>query len=630
MKTSKVIHCYSSLGLILLVLISVATMTAQTWQPPIGIPAPEFGIVESYRIYDQVANRNPALTYVQNSEGGFYTHYVQYETGIDTNNPYGTEASPRRTVPATLSEGAVVELHGVYSDNSAGEFVVNSGGTAARPVFVRGFDQAQRPTLPFKMLPKGAYLIIENMLFTAGLDFGQAPDYMAVRHSEFIEMDRNAINSRGTSTDYASYIVIFHNEIHNGDGRWDQGTADIDKGGVHISRYSHHIWVLDNHIYYNTGGGVNIGGYNYPSAELYHIYVGRNHGHHNRQSSFACKRAEHLVFSQNHSHHNALSNQAGELGSGILAQYGPQHVWMLHNTIHDSACGIRIASYDTEGDQYVYAIGNLITDIDHPETSFASGVGIANRGAERMFCVNNTLSRVKEGIKKGGEIVNNVIAEVTTGKCVITESASDPFVLAHNLFFQPTGEVFIDYGNVSGNVAQMEAALPAQAYGNITTNPLFVDPESGNFTLLLTSPARDSGVVSDVYQTFQNLYGLDIRCDHAGIVRPQGAAWDIGAFEYLAGCPILLLTSPNGAETWRRGESRAITWNANGVSGDLVIELLQNGQLVGVITSSVAASAGTFSWTVGQLANGQFITGPNLKIRIHTASGLVLGEKKIQ
>ena len=46
------------------------------WEAPIGIPVPEFGIEESYRMYDNVSNRNPALTYVENSEGGFYTHYV--------------------------------------------------------------------------------------------------------------------------------------------------------------------------------------------------------------------------------------------------------------------------------------------------------------------------------------------------------------------------------------------------------------------------------------------------------------------------------------------------------------------------------------------------------------------------
>jgi len=40
------------------------------WDPPIGIPKPSFGIEETYRMYDDPANRNPELTYHQNAEGG--------------------------------------------------------------------------------------------------------------------------------------------------------------------------------------------------------------------------------------------------------------------------------------------------------------------------------------------------------------------------------------------------------------------------------------------------------------------------------------------------------------------------------------------------------------------------------
>jgi len=74
------------------------TITANfdTWQPPIGIPAPEFGILETYRMYDDPANRNPDLTYHQNSEGGYYTHYIDntHPNATNTDNPYGTASVP--------------------------------------------------------------------------------------------------------------------------------------------------------------------------------------------------------------------------------------------------------------------------------------------------------------------------------------------------------------------------------------------------------------------------------------------------------------------------------------------------------------------------------------------------------
>lgn len=88
----------------------------------------------------------------------------------------------------------------------------------------------------------------------------------------------------------------------------------------------------------------------------------------------------------------------------------------------------------------------------------------------------------------------------------------------------------------------------------------------------------------------------------------------------------LTITSPNGGESWRRGESRPITWTATGVSEPLVIELMQGPTLLGVLASGVAPTPGAFAWTVGRLADGTFRTGPNVKIRIRTASGQVMAE----
>ena len=77
------------------------------WEPPIGIPRPEFGIEESYRMYDIEANRNPSLLYAMNEEGGFYTHYVDNSVScIDSGNPYGTAANPRCTIPTIVGASA--------------------------------------------------------------------------------------------------------------------------------------------------------------------------------------------------------------------------------------------------------------------------------------------------------------------------------------------------------------------------------------------------------------------------------------------------------------------------------------------------------------------------------------------
>jgi hypothetical protein len=50
----------------------------------------------------------------------------------------------------------------------------------------------------------------------------------------------------------------------------------------------------------------------------------------------------------------------------------------------------------------------------------------------------------------------------------------------------------------------------------------FTDPASDNYSLTSDSPAVDSGI---------SLSALGIMTDYVGVSRPQGPAFDIGAFE---------------------------------------------------------------------------------------------------
>jgi len=94
-------------------------------------------------------------------------------------------------------------------------------------------------------------------------------------------------------------------------------------------------------------------------------------------------------------------------------------------------------------------------------------------------------------------------------------------------------------------------------------------------------------------------------------------------YEALIGIPTLTVLSPNDGEQWHRGETRQITWTAQNLTGNLVIELVQNDAVAGTIASSVAASAGSYTWTVGRLESDTFVTGTNLKIRIRTPDNAV-------
>jgi len=47
-----------------------------------------------------------------------------------------------------------------------------------------------------------------------------------------------------------------------------------------------------------------------------------------------------------------------------------------------------------------------------------------------------------------------------------------------------------------------------------------------------TSPAINTGIAHEVYATFYNTYGIDIKKDMDGATRQFNSLWDIGAYEY--------------------------------------------------------------------------------------------------
>ncbi|MDY7225504.1 lamin tail domain-containing protein [Hyalangium rubrum] len=67
----------------------------------------------------------------------------------------------------------------------------------------------------------------------------------------------------------------------------------------------------------------------------------------------------------------------------------------------------------------------------------------------------------------------------------------------------------------------------------------------------------------------------------------------------------LTLTSPNGGESWSGGSSKAITWSSSNVSNVKLEYTLFNGGSWTVIASSVAASTGSYTWTLPNTASTQ-------------------------
>jgi hypothetical protein len=113
-------------------------------------------------------------------------------------------------------------------------------------------------------------------------------------------------------------------------------------------------------------------------------------------------------------------------------------------------------------------------------------------------------------------------------------------VVRNNIFMNVSSSYWAsDGGQVTGDGnLVMGAAAPAKpgAHDQVDTDPRFVDAANNDFHLGPDSPAIDRGEARP-----------DVTADHDGTVRPQGAGWDIGAYEYCAGaCPTAPVTPWGG------------------------------------------------------------------------------------
>ena len=105
--------------------------------------------------------------------------------------------------------------------------------------------------------------------------------------------------------------------------------------------------------------------------------------------------------------------------------------------------------------------------------------------------------------------------------------------LRNNIIYQLPGEIYLD-----GSKAQITGEKnlwfgagnsPPQTQGNVNADPQFVDLGKFDFHLLNSSPAKDAGTTVLPANPF--VLGKAHATDRDGVARPQGKAFDLGAYE---------------------------------------------------------------------------------------------------
>jgi hypothetical protein len=450
--------------------------------PPIGIPAPPFGINESHTQYKGQTFAAGGFVY-RDAGNGPYSHFVNRSGGCSDNNAYGTETAPRCTIPSSLPAGSVVEVRGT----GYGGATWNANGTASNPVFIRGVGANSKPRFTEDVTVNGSYVIVEYLDLSPGRIFLSATR-SSLRHSEV----HDSTKAGALVLPRASYTVVYANRIH--------GITGGDKHGVNPSGGIDHVWILDNIIYECEGDAVQfchacIGGGNGPAE----MYIGRN---------------------------QMYSVTTGENAIDVKETRGPviiseNEMWGYKDTSHSNGEALRINDEGDQGDFWI--IANKFRDTLHaiqPSRNHSTGVHIIGNvfqnvsgraiGADADTVVNNTFYNVGSAIESGTDVRNNIIVNAST-------------------------HIGNDVGSCSNNLVFGGGSGKSGCANQTTVNPMFVNAAGGDFRLQSGSPARNSGSASSIYQTFQSKTGRSIAFDYNGVPRPQEGSWDRGAFEFDTG-----------------------------------------------------------------------------------------------
>jgi len=355
--------------------------------------------------------------------------------------------------------------------------------------------------------------------------------------------------------------------------------------------------IIDAQFIYNVAFEMNVGDHiRVQNTEL------KNALHH---GAFGCSNCEFI---------NLNVHQNGIKPDGTDTCFGAG----LCHGIYANGDGIII-----EGGQYHHNEGHGIHYYPGPKNSIirntkvynnGTGIGVYWGGNNKIY--NNLVYNNKGGIRVGtsnGFFWNNTVYNNPNWGIYVDQA---PNALINNIAYQ----------NGTGNIYNGNGAANTLS-NNLTTDPLFVNSASNDFHLQSTSPAINAGVSTAPVVT----------TDFDGISRPQGSAYDIGAYEYVGATyptpyptPVVNLTNVTftpllqGRNTIPAGTSFTLNFYTPGTT-TLKATAIMSSDATGKLTfpSSVTLAAGNYDFLT---ATNGYLKKKQLNVALASNTTLALAQ----
>lgn len=407
----------------------------------------------------------------------------------DDDDP-GTLDSPWRTIgmaAGTIEAGDTVFVRaGTYSERVV---PVNSGSSSSQNIVYAAYP--------------GEEPVIDGTGVSIPGDMGGLVELSGVSHIVFdgftVMNAGTADNHCGILLDGCSSVTVMncrtYNTVSSGIGVWDCSSVGIEGNEVELAcndgeqecitvAGTDMFTVSNNHVHDSGPGSIGGEGIDVKDGSSSGTVSGNTVHDINRIGIYVDawdKRTELITVCGNLVYNTAddgfaVASEAGGLLTGVL---------VCNNIAYGNAnSGITVASWGEPVSSH--PISDLViinnTFVGNGSQGWGVGVSIENPDADDVTVRNNILS-------------GNLYAQI------LVEESGTGLQVDHNLFFG-TGD---PYGS-----------------GYLTEDPGLVDPSGGDMHLQPTSPAIDAGSPDGAPPD-----------DFEGNARPQGAGFDMGAYEYI-------------------------------------------------------------------------------------------------